>query len=152
MHINLLNFLKTGRFGDVALGMSREEVLRILGEPTHIWDREFTSHWSYGYITFIFSSQSSQDKNLYWIHCDRLLSPLYNGDKFILEESIVTSELSLFHAEMMFQEQHIAYEKCKQDIGGNEISYQIRLDSGVHLYFYPIKPNTFHLRIFSKRD
>ena len=33
LDISLLEFFRTGRFGPVALGMSRHEVLGLLGEP-----------------------------------------------------------------------------------------------------------------------
>lgn len=149
MRVNLWDFVRTGHFGDIKLDMLRQEVREILGEPTHIWDRKWNSHWSYGYITFFFFPENRADNGLYWIHCDQIFSPLYDGGNFVLEESIITSKLTLSDTETKLGDANITYKKCEYDSGNNQKCYTLVLESGVDLSFYPRYADTFALTVFS---
>jgi len=81
MHVDILHFLKTGEFGQIRLGMSRQQVLDILGEPISFygyWPSQSVGDevspfanecplWIYGTIEFYWGEKTDR---LYMIYSD----------------------------------------------------------------------------------
>jgi hypothetical protein len=54
MRASFVEFLRTGRFGDVSCGMSREQVRELLGEPESISSQRNPQIWKYGSLELAF--------------------------------------------------------------------------------------------------
>jgi hypothetical protein len=69
--VNLEDFLRSGEFGPVRMGMSRDELLRVLGEPERLGgtsNRHPTPViWKYGDIEFHFHPDTEL---LFLVHAD----------------------------------------------------------------------------------
>lgn len=88
MEISLLDFIKTGKFGNIRVGQSMHYVRDNFPEPDDIWDAgNDTCIWSYGVFEFHFISGQL---TLLW--CDNLSylenpgKKQYRLDKWLLDE------------------------------------------------------------------
>jgi hypothetical protein len=61
---NLTEFLKTGRLETIAVGMSREEVKAVLGEPQDASVHKYPLIWKYGGLQLIFD-RAPDDSRLF---------------------------------------------------------------------------------------
>jgi hypothetical protein len=73
INISLLDFFRTGHFGAIALGMTRQEILNLMGEPDDFGYPPTHYHqagvWKYGDIEFHFGEDLPR---LFLIWCDLL--------------------------------------------------------------------------------
>ena len=148
-HINveLLEFLRSGRFGPIALGMNRTQVEAALGKPQewggnwHDWSDEmkrrdrnrelsYTEYpiWVYDAMEFHFEG----NQQLWLIYCDHLdwltdHGQLFNLNLWIFETSRKISREQFIQA---LTEEHLLYrEKSDQYVG------TIILPSGVEALY-----------------
>ena len=165
MQINMLDFLRTGGFGDIKLGISRIELFNLLGEPlawlpNKVKDFMFADSWYYKQISFDFTPQTIEttQEGLYRISIsnlshknDRELPPLYTLDMWELDDE---PELDLVIQHL--RNAGLNYKQLSQpqlDTVLKQIS--LELDSGVELIFQQIyyfhdnessyKPEKFYL-------
>lgn len=95
--VSLCEFTRTGRFGELSLGMSRGKVRQVLGEPEH-WgseaSRDDAAIWLYSEIEFYFAGHK-----LYMIFTDH--DSLANGgetlaiDPWVIRPRLARQDLEL---------------------------------------------------------
>jgi hypothetical protein len=117
MDVSLREFVETGRFGRVCLGMSKAWVESILGAPD---DTGGTSRkhrepaiWRYGDVEFHFDVR---DGGLWLIHLDDFDLPS-GGKSIALDPWIIRGSLTLAEAEERLTLDGVAYEvaDCEDD-------------------------------------
>jgi len=123
----MLHFLKTGEFGEIRLGMSRQQVLDILGEPVWFggyWPSQpvgdevspFANEcpeWSYGTIAFFWGEKSDR---LYMIYSDDM-------DRICLIDEKIEYDLWIFGE---FRPPN--KEQCESALQEAGIPYTIEVD------------------------
>jgi hypothetical protein len=100
MNVNLKEFLRTGVFGEIKIGMTSDQILEILGSPDTVFTRRKNPRptgFEYGDVEFYFVS--SKDNRLCSIYLDHLNIPkgsqLLNLDAWILREHCHKQKLNL---------------------------------------------------------
>jgi hypothetical protein len=155
IQVNMLDFLRTADFGDVKLGMNREEIYHLLGEPPDwsITRRRKYPHdaaiWRYGSIEFYFADI---DDTLNMIYSDHF--PVEDSANLILGAWILRPELPLDEALIPLRRVNLTF---RQIIDSKIECTSLLFQSGVHLTFEttddrisndnrPLVLTTFHLR------
>ena len=136
--ISLKDVIQSGVFGPIKLGMSRDEVIAVLGEPDAVAINSRRRHRlkpgfiKYGDIEFYFTDETDQ---LHMIYADHV-SEFRGGNRISLDSWIIKGGAP-----------RKEIEKALSDIGINFIEVkpwdptcsQIRTDSGVELVFAEVE-------------
>jgi hypothetical protein len=144
IQIGIFEFLKTGEFGNVKLGMSREEVLAILGEPRAWYNDKgrdlMRAHvWEYEWVSFYFTPAHIEylNEGLYMISMSRFygihgieVTPHYTLDTWALshEQDVDFVEQRLIDAGLTFTKHNHLDTAVKWVV--------LQLESGVELSFH----------------
>lgn len=131
VEVDLKTFLISGQFGPIMLGLSRSQILKLLGWPD-AWlpKTKLTAYlWAYEWIEFYFDTED----RLCLIRCDHI-DALEDNECFIFESWILNRDLSLEAGERTFIDENVPFQKI--DNPKFEIS-QLILQSGVELSFEP---------------
>jgi hypothetical protein len=111
LRISLEDFLRTGRFGPVEVGMHELDVQKWLG-VTEMKGGESRKHrhpalWCYGSIEFHFDPET---RCLWLIFTDHFATPLTGGDTFELDAWILSGNLTRAEAEEHLRAAGIPYQ------------------------------------------
>jgi len=131
----MLDFLRTGVFGGIKPGITRQELEQIVGTPS-VWSvtkrrkrREVSAIWLYGSIEFHFADWSD---TIWMIFSDHW--PLKGSVSFELDPWILTENLTLPDAVAALKGANLNFLLTTDlQIERTELA----LDSGVALGFYP---------------
>ncbi len=138
--ISILDFLKTGRFGQLTSDINVDDVITILGLPDNRIDTPDVTMFSYGRweIHFLCSNSSK----IFFIQNDSLLYDClnhdemieYKNDYFIIDLDFIKpfEYVRLNELILLFKNNSIAYTV--------EDDFQLNLTSGVYLTFTDTKP------------
>ena len=144
LKIDMCDFLRTGNFGPIRLGMTKAQVEHLLGRPQswggHFpwWneeqreqDRSYNEHpyWKYDDMEFHFGDKGQQ---LFLIWCDYLERLKSKGDTFYLDRWVfATHPLTREQLEQALMDEDIDYTHTKLEpfgklvlASGVEISYE----------------------------
>ncbi|GEM_PF-6002990 len=72
--VSIEEFIKTGQFGEIKLGLTRHEVIEILGDPSNWGGHKYFMQagiWVYGLFEFHFEAKKT-DSNLHMIFTDHI--------------------------------------------------------------------------------
>jgi len=134
--ISMRDFIASGRFGSIQLGVSRAEVEALLGPP-HAWSEpgplQAAAIWKYGGVEFYFGSGV-----LWMIFCDDFGSPCTQINCWILQRG-----LSLVQAEAELQAAAIQYSQV--DVPNLPGDVYLACASGVQLQFAPAEGEALEL-------
>jgi hypothetical protein len=160
--VQIEQFLLTGEFGSVCLGMSREQVTERLGSPEG-WHFAFESDqnpdiYKYGDVQLYFAS--SEDNRLIMIAIDDF-KQMEGAEQLLIDPWKLHGGMSLKQVTQMFDESNISYElisRSEEEIivpiimdtqsttkidessgsknAGDDIAVDLFLCSGVVLRFY----------------
>lgn len=136
--INLLDFIKTGKFDYIKLGQTREWIFNNFPDPDWLTDNPDTYAnpiWQYGNIEFHFS-----DNQLSLIYSD-YIDTLDGGDSLELDKWIFAEpqKLKLSYVMTQLNQQRISFttkHKQQSNLTGTELTI---LDSGVTMGFVPLE-------------
>jgi hypothetical protein len=131
VEVDLKTFLISGQFGSIMLGLSRSQIVKLLGWPD-AWlpKTKLTAYlWAYEWIEFYFDMED----RLCLIRCD-YMDALEGNERFTFQPRILNPHLSLEAAERTFIDENIPFQRI--DNPKFEIS-QLILQSGVELSFEP---------------
>lgn len=130
VHINMLQFFKTGTFDCLKLGQSKAWVLSNFPDPDSGWDEDMQSGgfdiWTYGNFELHF-----EKGKLFLIFSDNLEN-LHGGEDIELEPWIFSEPHRLNLSEVLkaINEQAMSYKKQSDNLG-----VVLRLESGVEFTF-----------------
>lgn len=152
IHIDFLEFIKTGRFDCIKLGQKKDYILNNFKNPDSVWnDTSENSIWLYGNIEFHFA-----ENELYMIFSDHFNHEKLNAgehisiDRWIFERP---RRLSLKNVIQELNTHSIDFHK-----NTTKLNIELKLNSGVILYFENHKditdldPNQYHLIAFSFKE
>lgn len=128
--ISLGDFLRYGTFGSIKLGMSREEIKSVLGEPDGVMQREKDKHptgFAYGDIEFYFVSSS--DNRLCTIYFDHFDIPKGNV-KLSIDSWCIKGETTRVEIEDALTKANISFLPAKcfdQTMTGLETEAGVKL-------------------------
>lgn len=153
IHIDFLEFIKTGKFDCIKIGQTKEYILENFPKPDSIWDDYHTSSniWTYGNIEFHFSKNE-----LYMIFSDHFNYQKLNAGKHISIDRWIFERPRRLTLKNVIQElntHHIDFQKTT-----TKLNIELKLNSGVILYFENHKditdldPNKFHLVAFAFKE
>jgi len=133
MNVSLKEFIETGRFGPVHLGMNRAQVERSLGAPDDVgWGsrkHRQPAIWKYGDVEFHFGREGDA---LFLIHLDEFDVP--SGGKFVgLDPWVIRGSLTLLEAEKYLTRNGIDYEVADYPLEDDALC--IKTGAGVKLIF-----------------
>lgn len=131
MEIDLLRFLRSGEFGPIQFGITRQDLLNALGTPEDwVAEHEIMSSpiLKYGSIEFYFSADGS---GLTMIYTD-WLSPIRGWGNLELSGWVFKSPPSLEEVKAQLKQEHIDYTQAQQEFTAKT---QLNLASGVTLEF-----------------
>ncbi|WP_299104111.1 hypothetical protein [uncultured Tenacibaculum sp.] len=136
--INLKEFALTGDFGPVKIGMTKEQVIELLGEPDS--DNDFGSGSTgllYSWYEFFFDKKTKILKSIQNDHLqadceEHKENILFKNDKIEIDIWFLKLNQDLNRREVkeILQKQEISFSE--EEYWGNEI---IRFESGVYLDF-----------------
>ena len=130
MVIRLQQFVRTGNFGPIKLGISRVQIEEFLGAPD-AWTAQDgkanASVWKYGDVEFYF-----QNHSLWMIFMDDFKVPK-GGAKIELDAWIISGQLSCSKAEKHLELAAISYRK--EAFPHSENGVHLIANSGVRLAF-----------------
>lgn len=136
--INLKEFALTGDFGPVKIGMIKEQVIELLGEPDS--DNDFGSGFTgllYSWYEFFFDKKTKILKSIQNDHLqadceEHKENILFKNDKIEIDIWFLKLNQDLTRREVkeILQKQEISFSE--EEYWGNEI---IRFESGVYLDF-----------------
>lgn len=141
--IRILDFIKTGKFGSIQLGMTDKEVINILGQPENEGGSEDAFFFSYGWweIHFLRDNQNKA----FLIHNDHLLFDCTNHDE------MVEFENKHFKIELDFIKpfEHIRLRKITSILNEQKIHFKLidddyqpilQLENSVYMDFTDSEP------------
>jgi hypothetical protein len=137
--ISLKDVIQTGEFGPIKLGMSRDEVIAMLGEPTDVSiNSSRRSHLKptiikYGDIEFYFTDETDR---LYMIYFDHVSEFRGGGSRISLDSWIIKDGTSRKEVEKVLDEIDVKFVEVKP---WDSTCSQIKTDSGVELVFVEVK-------------
>jgi hypothetical protein len=140
--ISIRNFLHSGSFGPLGIGMLREEVRNILGKPDAFsvlsQGERLPTIWKYGVIEFHFDPHTDQ---IWLIHADGFTyHPLHAGSAIDLVPWWMTPNATLEQALEALSTDGIPVEPV--DRLYDEYDIHLRVGSGVELYFEQQQPQS----------
>ena len=119
MNVSLKEFLKTGRFGSVSLGMGRAQVESLLGTPDEVGgtSRKYRnpSIWKYGDVEFHFVVGADE---LSLIHLDDFTIPS-GGKSISLDPWVFSDSLTLAEAQTQFSRSNLSFQVKQSDEGAS---------------------------------
>ena len=141
--VDIRDFLRTGNFGPIQLGMTRSQVELLLGKPES-WGGQYPEHsreqfeqyasyndypiWEYDAMEFHFGDDR---KLLYLIHCDHLDQLQSNGNTFTLDRWVFEANPpTREQVELALKEEKINYSDKRPDWFGTLV-----LSSGVEISY-----------------
>lgn len=151
LHIDILNFLKTGNFDVIRIGQSKGWIADNFPKPDSVWDTDEGSIWSYGNIELHFN-----ENELFMIYSDHFnTEKLHAGEHISLNNWIFDRprSLTLKNVIQALNTEHIDFQKTT-----NELNITLTFSSGVVLYFENHKdienldPNKYHLMAFAFKN
>jgi len=125
--INILDFLKTGQFGLIKLGMNIDEVIKILGQPENRLDSPDAILISYGYWEIHFLCNNNN--KVFLIQNDNLLYDCTNHDELIEFKN----DHFTINLEFLKPFEYIRLEKIIDILKANNIEYQLNHNKPYHL-------------------
>lgn len=139
MKIHLKDFALTGHFGPVKIGMKKDNVLEILGNPDH--EEAFSTGSTvilYGSYEFYFDTESAtltaiQNDHLQAIDFNNEGCIPFKNDKFEIDTWFLKSNQNINRSEVkaLLEADGISFQE-KEQYPGNGILY---FESGVYLDF-----------------
>jgi hypothetical protein len=130
--ISLKEFLITGAFGQIRLGMTRQQFIDIFGKPEN-WgshqDLQKAEIWVYGGFEFYFPKRSD---DLYMIFSDHL-HHLKTGKVFDVDSWIFDEHLTLTSCENALQHEQIPFIKTHKP---EWTQIQFTFESGASVTFH----------------
>lgn len=142
--VSLRTFLETGEFGQIRLGMSRQQILDSLGHPD-TWNKmtpQEATIWKYGSIELYFPAKVD---SIFMIFCDNL-NPLTGGENIDLQTWLLSPDWTLTEAVATLQSEGLIFTQTVEPITG---AHLLRLASGVELSF---EGDPAHLTAFVLKD
>lgn len=141
--ISIIEFVKTGMFGDISLDMTKKEVESIMGEPDGHFDSGDSSLLNYGWWEVHFLRSNAN--KAYLIHNDHLLYDCTNHDEMIQFEN------DHWKLELDFIKpfQHIRLRQIIEILDGHNIGYKLvnedyqpilQLENKVYMDFTDTEP------------
>ncbi len=130
--IKLEDFLRTGVFGPIQFGMTREALIQILGEPDCISQRRKDKHptrLEYGDFEFYFVS--SQDNRLCAIYLDNF-DDIKGNERLKVDTWFLKGQLSLAATEEQFRRADLRFRQAPHYDPTVDC---LKTDSGVELGF-----------------
>ncbi len=144
--IHLLDFIRTGSFGGVKLGMTPKEVVNILGKPTHDHGTPDSILLGYGWWEVHLSKHKGN--SAYLIYNDHLLYDCSNHDE-MLELDSELAELDLDFIKPM---EHVRFHQVITLLNHEKIPYRvvnkpyqpmIQTENQVYLDFSEFEPEPY---------
>ncbi len=135
LHVDLLDFLRTGDFGDIRLGMTRPDLMEMLGPPSEWSVSNRRKHWQvaevwrYGTIEFHFNEWTDV---LWMIFTDQL--PLEDEASLEIDSWKFAAFLPLKATLALLDEADLHYEV---ETNTRLSQTRVTLPSGVVLCFDP---------------
>lgn len=149
LKINILDFFRTGNFGNARFRQTKQEILAHFAPPDDVWNNNNGSEiWRYGIIEFHFFEDelcTIFSDNFQWEKLNA--GSLIELDTWIFERP---RRLSLKNILMELNLQRFDYQKKQNELG----AILLELPSGVTLHFENHKdipnldPNKFRLEAF----
>ncbi|MFT5121581.1 MAG: hypothetical protein ACI9TH_000847 [Kiritimatiellia bacterium] len=152
--VDLIEFLHSGTFAGIALGMSGKEIEKILGEPetfgglsanetvssampkrrkfkdsTRTPTKDKALIWRYGDFEFHFARPAN---SLWMIFSDHFQGRPKGGSKLLVEDSFVCGQVRLMEMDPAFKTAGLSYEPVLVDSSNTT---RIAFESGVQLEF-----------------
>lgn len=135
IYVQMLDFLRSANLGGIKLGMNRQELRELLGDPPD-WSvtprrkrAEIAAIWKYGSIEFYFADWTDI---LYMIFSDQF--PFEGCETLHLDPWELKEALPLEGALQLLDGAHLKYHFVKDaNLGATYVS----LESGVRLSFHP---------------
>jgi hypothetical protein len=143
MEVSLKDFVTTGEFGKVTLGLTRSKVKAILGEPDKmgITSRKYPtpSLWVYGDFEFSFQDEKDGGK-LFYISLPSFEKTPHISNDIILDTWIFGKDLTVDKAIKHLKENNISFELTEQPSDffvsdDNDSVVKIQSQAGVDVYF-----------------
>jgi hypothetical protein len=132
--VSMQDFLRTGEFGVVSLGLTRRQLRGCLGEPEQWGPAPRAKHnagvWKYGDIEFFFHFREDV---LVGIFADNIKT-LNGGSTIDLEPWVLNSSLTVKQALREFEDAGIPCERIEWKL--NDGTERFRVGAGVELVFW----------------
>ena len=130
--VSMLEFLRTGEFGPIKLGISRAELRGCLDGPED-WEpypkaKQHAAVWKYGDIEFYFD-----DDNILWMIFSDHVKTLNGGSAIDLDPWVISSSLTVKQALRDLEDASIPFER--NDSNPNPDGQWFRVGAGVDLMF-----------------
>jgi hypothetical protein len=138
MHLDMKAFLLTGQFEPVTFGLTRQQLVAILGEPDD-WGGHKKMHkapvWLYGSFEFYFPKYGDGITTIFSDHLD----PFKGSANLRLDPWILSADLSLPKAETILNSEAIVYDRHElPELNASELTTA----SGVVLRFDTVDERT----------
>lgn len=137
----LLDFLKTRAFAGVPLGASPEDLMRVLGKPTHEYTDTFALTLEYGLFEFAFTPKG---RKLYMVHTQDFEVPTLGYGKD-LDPWVLRAGVHILDLMKSADEAGLTYTYDPENL-------TLKLSSGVELVFYGDTPATSTIYSIEARD
>lgn len=129
--VSLQDFLRTGEFGPVCLGVSRDRLRGLLGAPEnwgpHPSGQRLATIWKYGDIEFHFSGDTL------WLIIADDVETLDGSTAFKLDPWILNGEATVETVLTGLEEAHIPCQRIERTI--DDATERFRVGAGIELLF-----------------
>ena len=133
IYVSLLDFMRSGRFGPVVLGATRERLRRRLGEPDALGGtsrrQRVPTIWKYGDVEFHFGREADR---LWMIFMDDFQVPS-GGSRFGVDPWIIDRGLPLGELKRQLRALDVTYEVNQDEAAG---ARELVTPGGVHLAYH----------------
>jgi hypothetical protein len=138
IQVELLDFLHTGNFGGITLGITRQQIIDLVGNPPewHVRGRgrkkrfEAASIWKYGSMEFFFAENSGAFHMIYTDHF-----PLEGCETLtIIDPWLLRGGLTLDDALTLIKPTNLSYQLAPEPTTGD---MYLTFASGVEISFTP---------------
>ncbi len=131
--VSMQDFLRTGQFGPVRLGLSRRQLRGLLGEPENWGPTPRAQHnagiWKYGDIEFFFHFQEDTLTTIFADHIEKFQGgPAIEIDPWIFHGGLLGAD-----ALDQFSAASIAFERIRWTLDDDTERY--RVGAGIELLF-----------------
>ena len=128
--VSMLEFIKTGEFGPLCLGATRDEVKALLGDPP-VWvaeeSRDSSRIWRFGDVEFYFADDTLV--MIFTDHDDRSKGT----DALVIDPWIVREGLMRKQFEKELTREGVAFASAQWNIDPSQ--FHVKIDSGVQFSF-----------------
>jgi hypothetical protein len=153
MNISLKDFVSTGKFGEITLGLTQSEVKALLGEPDAMGgvSRKYPVPrlWIYGNFEFFFNHEKDGGKLVYLSLPSFEESPVVSSN-IIFDAWIFKADLSLEEATKHFKRENISFELAQTsefiDLNADDVVMKLETRAGANIYFLNDKLFSLNLK------